>query len=176
MKIGKMEKTVIAVTAIFIVVSLLFVFGGNILNDLGSKKRKNISEMPEADSSTEVIKGNIVVEQTFVSDLSSISEIGIVFVHEYGAAGTEIAIELLNKGNVVAADTYQVSGIKDQHRTFLNVAPAVTNCLNKEFTLRVYSTDGDDTGLKILVSKTNDSTFKYNNRTIGGTLCFSASE
>ncbi len=176
MKIGKLEKTVIAVTAAFIIVSLLFVFGGNILNDLGSKKRKTVSEMPEADSSTEVIKGSIVVEQTFISDLSSMSEIGIVFVHEYGAAGAEIAIELLNKGNVIAADTYQVSGIKDQHRTFLSVVPVATNCLNKEFKLRIYSPGGDDTGLKILVSKTNDSTFKYNNRTIGGTLCFSVSE
>ena len=175
MKIGKKEKIVIGITAVFVLLSFFLMFKDNLFSGLDTNKRKDPSMMPDATGMSEEIGKNDVIEQSFISDLSSISEVGIVFEHEYVGSG-QIAIELLENRTVIASDTYLSSSIKDQHRTFLKVEPAISDCLNKEYKLRISSISSEDTGLKVLISDRNDSVFRYNNKAVSGTLCFSISE
>ena len=172
----KLEKMIIFAAAIFVVAGFLFMFGGNILNGLNSKKRNDVTVMPEATGTTDVIQKGTVVEQTFICNTSFIEKIGIVFTKDDPVSSAVIAIELLENKKVIASETYAVSSIQEQHRTFLEPEKTLTSVNGKEYTLRIYSANDTDTGVRILMSSDSDSTFRFGSKTVKGTLCFSVSE
>ena len=172
----KLEKMIIAVTALFVIAGIMIMFGGNILNGLNSKSRNDVTVMPEATGTTDVIKADTVVEQTFVCNASFIEKIGIVFTKDDPNNSAVIAVELLEGKRVIASETYSVTSIQEQHRTFLEPEKTLTSVSGKEYTLRIYSANDTDTGVRILMSSDIDSTFKFGSKTVRGTLCFSVSE
>ncbi len=172
----KLEKMIIIVTAVFVVAGFLIMFGGNLLSGLSSRSRKDVTVMPEATGMTDEIRKGIVVEQNFICNTSFIDEIGIVFTKDSVVAGAVIAIELVENNRVIVSETYSVSSIQDQHRTFLKPEKTLTSVNGKEYTLRIYSASDSDTGVRILYSSESDSTFRFNGKTTKGTLCFSVSE
>lgn len=176
MKNKKIEKVVIGVTAVFVIVSLLFVFGGNIFKKREKKPTSDSTLMPTATGTTDEILKTTVVEQDFVNTTDTISKVGIVFSRITYKEGIRIAVELLEGNVVLASDTFKVSDVEDQHRTFLESNPTLKGMKNKNLTLKIYSYTKDDTGLVIMMDQNADASFKFGNKTVQGTLCFSVNE
>ena len=176
MKNKKLEKIIIAVTAVFIIVSLFLMFGGNLFKNKSNSRKNDSTVMPEATDITAEIKAKTVVEQDFVNTTETISNLGIVFSRYVYLEGVHITIELRDGDNIIASRTINVADIEDQHRTFVEPASVLTGMKGKNLTLRIYSADKEDTGMKIMMSEDSDSSFKFGNVTVKGTLCFSITE
>ena len=175
MKNKKTEKIVIIVTALFVVVSILLVFGKNIFSSSSSIRKTDSTIMPEASDTTNEIKKNIVIEQDFINSTETISKIGIVFSRLSYKEGVDLAIELWNGTQLLASGSYKISEIEDQHRTFLDT-PSLSDMKNKKLTLKIYPLQEEDTGLVIMMDKNAKASFRFGNKTIKGTLCFAISE
>lgn len=174
---SKLTKIVIALCVLLIVGSFLFMFGGNIGNGSGIKTVTNGDmTMPEANAITDEIKKNTIVEQDFVYSPDTISEVAIVFTRKYYLEGVRVTIQLLDGNNVLASHTQNVAGIDDQHRTYLTPDKKITGVSGKTLTLKIYSEDKADTGLAIMMQENKKLSFKFGNKEIQGTLCFSVSE
>ena len=178
MKNSKTQKIVIIVTAIFIVAAVLLMFGGNIFkgSGSGSSSRTDMTVMPEATDLTAEIKRSTVIEQEFVSSTDDISKVGIVFARDRYLEGVHMVIELLEGNTVLASNSVNVAKIEDQHRTYVEPASKLTGMKGKTLKLRIYCAEKEDTGMKIMMSKDVKTTFKFGNKTIDGTLCFSVTE
>ncbi len=101
---------------------------------------------------------------------------GIVFARDYTISGVRLTIELLQKNKTVAINSYDVSEIEDQHRTFVVPPEALTGTRNKEFTIRIYTISDEETGLKLLYNAQSGSDFLFGRDKVKGTLCFSVTE
>ena len=176
MKNKKLEKIIIAVTALFIIVTILAMFGGNFFSS-GAKRKSDSTVMPEANDITSEIKGSTVVEQSFVNTTDTISKVGIVFSRYTYLEDIHITMELLEGNAVLASTNVNVAKIEDQHRTYIEPAAVLTGMKDKTLTIRIYSAEKEDTGMKIMMARTNDgSSFKFGRITVDGTLCFSVTE
>ena len=173
MKNKKLEKIVIALTAVFVIAAILLMFGGNFFSNKG---KTDSTVMPTATETTNEIKKNVVIEQDFVNTTDTISKVGIVFSRLAYKEGIDLAIELLDGNTVLAGSTYNVAGIEEQHRTYVEPASKLTGMSGKKLTLRIYPADKEDTGLVVLLDGNADSTFRFGSKTIKGTLCFSVTE
>ena len=176
MKNKKLEKIIIIVTSVFIIITLFLMFGGNLFENRSNARKENSTLMPEATDITAEIKAKTVVEQEFVNTTDTISSLGIVFSRYVYLEGVHITIELRDGNNVIASRTVNVADIEDQHRTFVEPTSVLTGMKGKNLTLRIYSADKEDTGMKIMMSENSDSTFKFGNVSVKGTLCFSITE
>lgn len=176
MKNKRLEKIVIGATAVFIVLALLFMFGGTIFEGKSEIRKTDSTVMPTATGTTNEIKKAVVVEQDFINTSDSISQVGIVFNRLAYIEGVDLAMELLDGNKVLASTTVAVSKIEDQHRTYIEPSPKLTGMANKKLTIRIYPTSKEDTGLVIMVDDSAKSTFRFGNKTIKGTLCFSVTE
>ncbi|MBR4469708.1 MAG: hypothetical protein IKS54_00135 [Erysipelotrichaceae bacterium] len=178
MKNKKLEKVVIILTALFVIASLLFMFGKNIFSGKASPsaRRGDVTIMPEASASTEEITHGDVVEQSFICSASTISQVGIVFNKIYTVDNVDLTIELLQGNRTVAKNTYDVSEIEGQHRTFVIPPEALIGTRNKSFTIKIYTVTDEDTGLGVLYSSEGNSSFLFGRERINGTLCFSVTE
>ncbi|MCR4633425.1 MAG: hypothetical protein K5648_04805 [Erysipelotrichaceae bacterium] len=176
MKNKNMEKIIIAVTAVFVIVTLLIVFGGKMFPDHSGIKKGDSTVMTEATNTTNEIKKGIVVEQDFINSTDSISKVGIVFTRFAYREGIRVAMELLEGEKVLAATTLDTAKFEDQHRTYIEPAARLSGMKNKKLTIRIYPVDKEDTGLMIMMNKDADVSFRFGNKTIKGTLCFSVSE
>ena len=176
MKNKKLEKLIIAFTAVFVLLSLWYMFGDDLFVSKSDARKGDSTSMPEATGTTDEIKDGAVVEQNFICSVNSISEVGIVFGRDYTISGVRLTIELLQKGKTVAINSYDVSQIGDQHRTFVTPPEPLTGTKNKEFTIRIYTISDEETGLRLLYNAQNDSSFLFGKNKINGTLCFSVTE
>ena len=176
MKNKKMEKIVIAVTAVFIVASILLVFGNNIFSGSSDVRKTDSTVMPEATETTNEIKKNITVEQDFICSTDTISNLGIVFSRLTYTDDVDMVIELLDGNNVLASKTINAGAIEDQHRTFLDPSSKLSGMKNKKLTIRIHPEKEADTGLVIMMNKNEKATFRFGNKTIKGTLCFAITE
>ena len=179
MKNKKLEKIIIAATAVFIIVSLLAMFGGSLFNGekKGKSRKGDSTVMPEATEITSEIKGSTIVEQSFVNTTDTISKVGIVFSRYSYLEGVHITMELRDGNTVLASTSVNVANIEDQHRTYIEPASVLTGMKNKTLTIRIYSAEKEDTGMKIMMARTNDgSSCQCGKITVDGTLCFSVTE
>lgn len=173
----RVRKIVIAVTALFVVASLLFMFGGNLFKGGGNGIRKTDSTvMPEATDITSEIKADTVVEQDYVNTTNTISKVGVVFSRYIYLEGAHITMELLDGNTVLASRTINVADIQEQHRTFIEPASVLSGMKNKTLTIKIYSTEKEDTGMKLMMARTGNSSFKFGKINVKGTLCFSITE
>ena len=72
-------------------------------------------------------------------------------------------------------DKYKIEGIEDQHRTYLKPNEIISGVAGKELTLKIYPETKNDTGMAIMMQENNNTTFKFGNKEVKGTLCFSVS-
>ena len=70
MKNKKLEKIVIALTAVFVIAAILLMFGGNFFSNKGDIRKTDSTVMPTATETTNEIKKSVVIEQDFVSRMS----------------------------------------------------------------------------------------------------------
>ncbi len=178
MKNRKLEKVVLIVAALFVIASFLFMFGRNPSNggDSSSARKGDVTIMPEASASTEEITHGDVIEQSFVCSSSTISEVGIVFNRIYTVDNVDLTIELLQGDRTVAKNTYDVSQIEGQHRTYVIPPETLRGTKRKLFTIRIYTITDEDTGLGVLYSSQSSSSFLFGGEEIAGTLCFSVTK
>ena len=178
LKNEKTKKIVIIVTAAFVVGSLLFMFGGNLFKGgTGGKSRKSDSTiMPEATEITSEIKASTIVEQDFVNTTDTISKVGIVFSRYSYLEGVHLTMELLDGNTVLATTTVNVAKIEDQHRTYIEPSSVLTGMKGKTLTIKIYPTEKEDTGMKIMMARNKESSFKFGKITVDGTICFSVTE
>ena len=180
----KIKNIVIGVCVFVIIVGTLIMFGGK--SNSNKQQSNNGSEnipvinngdmtMPEANAITDEILGNTIVEQKFIYNQDTISEVAIVFTRKRLLEGINIGVALYDGNKVLAEYWYKVDGIEDQHRTYLKIDKKITGVKGKELTLRIYSDDKKDTGMAIMMQENNQTTFKFGNKVVNGTLCFSVS-
>ena len=162
-----MEKVVIALTALFIIVSVWLMFGGNLFDPA----RKS-DVMPEASGISEEIGRGTVVEQDFTCSVSSFSEIAIVFTKAYIAESGSLVVELRENDEVLASQSIPLSSIRDQHRTYLKLNRKLTDTLNKEYTIVIYPGGDYDTGVMIMTADKSGSSYRFGKQKINGSLCF----
>ncbi len=176
MKNRKIEKIIIAVTAVFVLAAILLMFGGNIFSGKENVRKTDSTLMPEATGTTNEIKKSIVVEQDFINTTDTVEKVGIVFSRLAYIEGPDLAIELLEGNNVLASNTIDIGKVEDQHRTYVEPSSRLSGMKNKKLTIRIYPLEKEDTGLVIMMNKDADATFRFGNKTIKGTLCFSVNE
>ena len=176
MKRVQIEKLIMFAATLFIVVSVLLVFGGNIFSGKQGMRRSDSTIMPEATGMTTEIKRTSIVQEDFRCTCNTISGIGIVFTRERTVSGAKLTIELSEGDTVLCSMTVNASSVQDQHRTFLNPSEVLTGMKGKTLTLKIYSANQTDTGLKVMMSENSSSTFLFGNKVIQGTLCFSIQE
>ena len=177
MKKENIKKIVVALCIALIVGSFIFMFGGNIGSGSGIKTVTNGDmTMPEANAITDEVKKNTIVEQKFKYSPDTISEVAIVFTRKYYLEDVKIKIELLDGNKVLASNSYKVAELEDQHRTYLKPDKKITGVAGKELTLRIIPESKIDTGMAIMMQENKKSSFKFGNKEIQGTLCFSISE
>lgn len=176
MKNKKIEKIIIAVTAVFVLTAILVMFGGNIFSRKEGIRKSDSTVMPEASGTTNEIKKSVVVEQDFINTSDTIEKVGIVFSKLAYIEGSDLTIELLEGETVLAENTIDIGKIEDQHRTYVTPPARLSGMKNRKLTIRIYPAEEEDTGLVIMMNKDADATFRFGNKTIKGTLCFSVSE
>ncbi len=172
----KLEKIVVIVTSVFVLVSILLVFGKNIFQNSSDIRKTDSTIMPEASGTTNEIKGSVVIEQDFINSSDSISRIGIVFNRLTYKEGIDLAMELLDGDSVLASNVYNIASLEEQHRTYIEPASKLSGMRNKKLTIRIYPVTKEDTGLVIMMNKDADASFRFGGKTIKGTLCFSVTE
>ena len=176
MKNKKLEKAVIIAAAVFVVMALLFMFGRNLFSPNGNASTADSTVMAEATGTTNEIKSGIIVEQDFVCTCDSISKLGIVFTRLAYKEGFDIALELLEGNKTLASTTIKVAAVEDQHRTYIEPSSKLTGMKGKTLTIRIYPTEKVDTGLVIMMNKDADTSFRFGDKNVKGTLCFSVTE
>ena len=176
MKNRKIEKIIIAVTAVFVLAAILLMFGGNIFSGKNSIRKSDSTLMPEASGTTNEIKKTIVVEQDFINTSDTIEKVGIVFSKLAYIEGSDLMIELLEGETVLAGNAIDIGKIEDQHRTYVAPSARLSGMKNRKLTIRIYPAEEEDTGLVIMMNKDADATFRFGSKTIKGTLCFSITE
>lgn len=170
------KKIAIVLCIVFVLVVILFMFGENIFSGSNVPTVNNGDmTMPEANAITDEITKNIVVEQKFKYTPDTISEVAIVFTRKYYSEGVFIVVELFDGNTVLATDKYKIEGIEDQHRTYLKPNEKISGVAGKELTLKIYPETKNDTGMAIMMQENNNTTFKFGNKEVKGTLCFSVS-
>ena len=170
---NKKEKFILIITSIFIIVSVWFMFGKEVF--FPSPIRSDDSTlMPEANGVSETIGTGVRLEQNYQNSTDIISRIGIVFSRENYYDDATLVIELWNGNNLIASNSYNAANINSEHRTFLDVN---TNGMkNKKLTIKIYSLNENDTGLRAMIQKRNDSTYIEGDYTTKGTICFQIEE
>lgn len=176
MELNKKPKLIILIAAIFVIVAILFMFGGNIASFSwpfsSSIRSDDTNEMPVATSGTERIGKGVKVEQTFINSTDVINQIGIVFYKIEQVENVNVVVELLDGSKVLASNVYLAENVESEHRTFLIPNEPLSGMNNKKLKLKIYSLDGLDTGLGILINEEMESSYKFNGSNRKGTLCF----
>lgn len=170
----KKTKIIILVATTFVIAATLFMFSG--FSFSVSKIRKdNSTIMPTATGNSDPINDGAVISQTYINSTEKISRVGIVFFRITYYEDVDVVLELWDGNNLIASNTYRTEQIEDNHRTYIDVYNN-ENMINKELTIKVYSKEDKDSGMTIMVDENSNSTYKYNNKTMNGTLCFSITE
>lgn len=169
----KNKSNVLIVTCILVIVAgFMFMFKPSFSFPSISLKSENV--MPEANSFTDDIKANCVVEQTFTNKNDSIEKIAVVF-HKLLSFEKEdnvfIVISLKDGEKVLTEKTVNVSEIEEQHRLFVDLNEKYTGMKNKKLTLTI-SAGVNNTGLTVMMQTNNKDSFMFGNNKVNGTLCF----
>ena len=132
-------------------------------------------EMPEADSRTDELLTNIVIEQKFINTTENIKEVAVVFSRLYYLdEECNIYIDLLDGEKLLANLTIDANDIQSDHRTYLYPKKVLSRLVGKELTLRIYTESTAGTGLCIMTrDSVKNLSYYYGNDLKNGTLCFS---
>lgn len=169
----KNKNNVLIIVCILVVVAgFMVMFKPSITLPSISLKSENV--MPEANSFTDDINANCVVEQTFTNKNDSIEKIAIVF-HKLLSFEKEdnvlIVVSLKDGERVLTEKTVNVSEIEEQHRLFVNLDQKYTGMKNKNLTLTIKA-GVQNTGLTVMMQTNNKDSFKFGGNKVNGTLCF----
>lgn len=171
MNSSKLKKIYIVVIAIYtaVVTSFYFIAGEQLWY---KESTKNIN-MVDADSVSQEIVKDVIIEQKFENTVDKIETFAIVFTKNYQEGSGYITLDLLDEGYLLARKTIAVKEVPEQHRLFLDIVNPITDEYGKELTLKIYA-NTNDTGLVYAMMRSDsDTTININNENQKGTLCFS---
>ncbi len=176
MKNKKLMGVLIFLIAVFVITAIAFMFKDVLFKNSSGIRNDDSTVMPEATGTCNEIKSGIIVEQDFICSTDSIGKVGIVFSRLSAIGGIPMKLELLENETILGEVTVDSGEILDQHRTYITPAGVLDGMKNKKLTIRITPMKQEDTGLVIMMNKNADASFRFGNKTIKGTLCFSISE
>ena len=134
---------------------------------------KNIPLM-EADTVTDELKKDTVIQQDFVNEMDNLEQVSIVFTKFYRETKGDLVIELLEGDKLLAQRKIDISQVRDQHRAEV-LNETIYDVAGKKLTLKIYAESSGDSGIAIMMNKNDvphDVHFMIDNKYIRGSLCF----
>ena len=168
---------VVAILLVFIIGAFSFMFGGNKETKKPSNKN-SVMVMPEATGISNEITRDMLIDQTFVCESSSIKEIAIVFHRIYDLhiykdynGNAKFTVRLKQGNEVLFEDQIKVDKIEDQHRTFFEV-DEIKDTKGNEYVLEIEGDGGFNSGMTVMMQENDNDTFRFGSMPIKGTICF----
>ena len=170
---AKIKKIYFYIVLIYItlVTAFYFIVG----EQLWYKESAQSNVIVDADSITEEINRNTVIEQDFVCMVDRLDSLAIVFTKNYRDGEGILIMDLLDGSYLLARKQVNVKDIPEQHRLYLEPINSIEGLSGKTLTLRIYANSPIGDGAYVMMNSTSDSLIKINDETINGTLCFSIS-
>lgn len=173
----KTRNILIFLTTILVIGSCAFMFFISPISKTEKVKEIGDMEMIEANTTTDELTRDVVVEQKFINKTENIKEIAVVFTRIYYLeevdANTEVVIELCDGSKKLCYQNILANDIPDQHRVYMYPETPITNMIGKELTLKIYVKDDCDSGVSIMCNDNVNSTYKFGNKKMSGSICFS---
>lgn len=170
----KLKKVFLLLITIYTAFVVLFYFLAE--DQLKYKNSIGNITMPSGDYVTDEIGKEIKISQSFINNIDRIEKMAIVFTKYYKENGGHVVIELSDKDAVLMRKRVDIEDIKDQKDYEIIFENPITNLKGKQLTLSVYSEDGKDLGIALMINKSesnNGSFVVIGHRVIEGKLCFS---
>ena len=174
----KLLTFIVVLAAVFVLLGFWFMFGRNSTPANGGQviTEIDVTTMPDATKATDMISKGVSVRQDFICTTDTIKNIGIVFTRLQYVEGVNLVLELLNGNNSLARTIVPVTQVEDQHRVFIEPNGILRNVKDAKLTIKIYSENGENTGLALMVSENVDTNYWFNNRKQKGSICFSVVE
>ena len=173
----KLKNILIIVTAVLVIGSCIFMFIISPISKTEKVDEIGNMEMVAANTITDELTRDIVVEQKFINKTENINEIAVVFTRNYYLqekdANTQVVIELCEGNAVLCSESIVANDIPDQHRVYVRPSSPITDKVGKELTLRIYVKEDCDSGVSIMVNDEVNSNYKFGNKKMSGSICFS---
>lgn len=173
----KVRNILIAVTLLLVIGSCVFMLIISPISKTEKVDEIGNMEMITANTTTDELTRGVVVEQKFINRTDNIKEIAVVFTRIYyleeADANTEVAIELCNGASVLCSTNVLANDIPDQHRIYINSDSPISGMVGKELTLKIYVKQDCDSGVSIMANDDVNSTYKFGNKKMSGSICFS---
>ena len=170
---AKLKNIFITILAIYTTLVVSFYFLAE--KQLRYKTSPGNIIMQDSEAVTEEISGENEISQTFYNTIDRIEELSIMFTQYYRDNGSNIFIELSDEENLLMRKKVSSDSIKDQKNLDIVLQHPIVGEKNHNLTLRIISEDGKNSGVAVMINKTNAdprSRIKMGNKTIKGTLCF----
>ena len=171
-----MQGLILLFSVIFVFFGFWLMFGRSSNSNIKPSEAFDVSQMPQATKASDMISKGVKVEQSFVCTTDTINNIGIVFTRLQYIEGVNLVLELLDEGSAIARSVIPVTDVEDQHRVFIEPNGILRNVKDRVLTLKIYSENGENTGLALMVSESVNASYKFNHRTMKGSICFEVNE
>ena len=185
---NNVKKILIVGVACLAIFSLVFMFAldsnnkGESNETINNQTNNSIqiatsNSIPEANSVTNEITANMIVEQEFKCNLDSFNKLEIVFNKEYEYDEDDedvpyLLIEVLDENDVLLAKNVEVRDIPNQHRLHVKVSKSINDLNNKKLILRITNNSKYNTGCALMYQENNKTSFMFGDKKINGTICF----
>ena len=173
MNSNKLKKIYIAIIAIYVALVTSFYFMAG--EQLWYKESTKNIDMAVADSVSQEIVKEVIIEQSFNNTVDKIEEFSIVFTKNYQEGKGHITIDLLDGNYLLARKTIAAKDIPEQHRLFLDINKPITREYGNALTIKVYANNEDTEFVYAMLRANSDRTLFVNGSEQQGTLCFSVS-
>ena len=136
------------------------------------------TQMPVADSCTQELTRNVIVEQVFTTDIQRLERISVQWTTFYRQNTGSVNMELYNDntGQLVMRDSFDVSELSEGSILSIESSEPLEDSYRVPFRLRIYSNDSKTGSSPALLinTKASGNLLTFNGEKIGGELCFSA--
>lgn len=134
-------------------------------------------EMIDANTTTDELTRDIIVEQKFINKTENIKEIAVVFTRMYYLqehdADTKVVVELCDGNKKLCSQQIVANDIPDQHRVYIYPENSISGLVGKELTIKIYMANDCDSGVSIMANNEVNSTYKFGSQKMNGSICFS---
>lgn len=173
----KFRNILIIVVAALVIGSCIFMFKISPISKTEKVEEIGNMEMIAANTTTDELTRDIVVEQKFINKTENIKEIAVVFTRIYYLeetdANTNVVIELCEGSKSLCKQQVLANDIPDQHRVYIYPETVLSGLVGKELTLKIYMNEDCDSGVSIMANDEVNSTYKFGKKKMSGSICFS---
>lgn len=159
----------ISVFYIIFVVAFYFIAG----EQIKYKESNKVINMPDANSITDEITEDVVIEQTFINELDKMEEISLVFTANWRKNSGIVKIELLDGEKVLHCEEIFAKDIPEQHRIYIYPKDIREDIESKELTLKITSNSKEGDAVSAMMnSQSGNGMLLVNGEVVPGSICF----